>query len=78
MKVAERALGLRAGQPPHRFAGGLARAVVEAAHGRLAARGGWALNEKHREPTKAEEEAIRLSRIMLVQLGMPTPPRSHS
>ncbi len=28
-------------------AGGLARAVVEAAHGRLAARGVWALNEKH-------------------------------
>jgi hypothetical protein len=27
-------------------AGGLARAVVEAAHGRLAARGVWALNEK--------------------------------
>jgi hypothetical protein len=27
-------------------AGGLARAVVEAAHGRLAARGSWALNEK--------------------------------
>ncbi|HEX6674260.1 MAG TPA: nucleotidyltransferase domain-containing protein [Actinomycetes bacterium] len=28
-------------------AGTLARAVVEAAHGRLAARGEWALNEKH-------------------------------
>jgi hypothetical protein len=45
-------------------AGGLARAVVEAAHGRLAARGTWALNEKRIITHAGLDEVVpRFSRL---------------